>query len=666
MPSNLFKVGFDINDYEDIHPSVHAYRRGDDLRGILPDEVINLEEDDLDKCVWTIDAPLIMTPDRKRIEIQRCMETGVWFILKGMPVWVPPNYYMFLRFFNTGGARPQFRINRLIDIYEKIRTRKNEKLIGDYTIKSRQIGETTIEMSNCLWEVPKLDFGMIGMQSKTRNTVQQSCWRTLIMGWNGMDKWIKDELYSEFVSGDNVAETMKFIKQADDHDKGKNVMLAYAAGSHNAFDSVNNMRRIVLDEWNKWEEASPYLTFLNYEKFVANGTTRKGLFSIISSPADMETKYSAECYDFWKGSDASKLNEDGTTETRIARHFTSPLTGIEGFYDKWGDADANEIYDWIMKKRKSVPKEYRLGEVRAYPLNEEEIFGSFESGNMWSNAKGIANRKIYLMGTRFKDEKTKEPTVVYGNIDWVDGIKDYKPVFRQADKTAFDVYDARFCFSFLPDEESQEPLNNIYNPPNYIENAIGIDSVDKRRPGKRASDFAMVNHKFRDLKGTGIVKCPTMIYCCRPLPIEISYEDAIKAAVFLRAKVQVESLNTKIVDYFEDRGYINWMLSKIGMPQNSLIKGDAPSGKSAFMDEIVGMLDAITNVPVNEGDPYLLELNYFYELLDDVSKFNLKDTHERDLSMAWGQALLAAAKLLFKKERVKSPLNSGVLDYLLN
>ena len=656
--AGIFKVGFDLKDYVDILPSLADYRK--------EDEVINLRKDDIEKCVWTIEEHLIITPDIQKIEVKRCMDTGCWFILKGELVWVPPNYYMFLRFFNTGGARPQFRLNRLIDIYEKIRTRKNEKLIGDFTIKSRQIGETTIEMSNCLWEVPKLDFGMIGMQSKTRNTVQQSCWRTLIMGWNGMDKWIKSALYEEFVSGENVAETMKFIKQADAFGNGKNVLLTYAAGSHNAFDSVNNMRRIVLDEWLKWEEASPYATFLNYEKFVANGTTRKGLFSIISSPADMETKYSAECFDFWKGSDATKLNEQGTTATRIARHFTSPLTGIEGFFDKFGDADSNPIYDWIMQKRKSVPKEYRLGEIRAYPLNEEEIFGSFETGNMWSNSKGIADRKTYLKGARFKDEKTQEPTVVFGNLEWKDGIKDSEVVFRMSDKQAFDVHDARFCFSYLPEKEYQEPLSNIYNPPNYVEHVIGIDSVDKRRPGKRASDFAMVCQKFLDLRGTGIVKCPTMIYCCRPLPIEISYEDAIKAAVFLRAKVQVEALNLNIVNWFEDRGYINWMISKIGKPQNSLEKGDAPSGKTAFIDEVTGMIDAITNVPVNEGDKYLLELNYFYDLLDDVSKFSLKDTHERDLSMAWGQALLGCAKLLFKKTRMPSQLNRGVLDYLLN
>lgn len=653
--SNLFHTGFDVHNYKDILPSVHKYQ--DD------DVILNQKKGDVNDCVWKVEEPKIWTPDSKRIEIKRCMDTGCWIFIKDMPVWIPPNYYMFLRFFKTGGSRPEFRINRLMDIYEKIRTRRNEKMIGDFTIKSRQIGETTIEMSNLLWEVPKLDYGMLGIQSKTRQTVQNSCWRTLIMGWNGLEKWVKDELYSEFISGPNVAESMKFVKEADDSDQGKNVMLTYAAGSHNAFDSINNMRRVVLDEWLKWIEASPYATFLNYEKFIANGTTRKGLFSIISSPADVETRYASECYDFWKGSDTSKLNENGTTDTRIARHFTSPLTGIEGFFDKWGDADPDPIYDWIMKKRKSVPKEHRMGEIRAYPLNEEEIFGSFDSGNMWSNAKGIADRKIYILGKRFKDEKTKEPIVVYGNLDWEDGIKDNKPVFRMADKNDFDIYDGRFCFSYLP--QDQEPLQNIFKPPNYVENVIGIDSVDKRYAGKRPSNFAMVNYKFLDAKATGIVKCPTMIYCNRPLPIEISYEDAIKAAVFMRAKIQVESLNTKIVDYFEDRGYIDWMISKIGMPKNSLMKGDAPSGKSAFMDEIVAMIDAAMNVPVNIGDPYLMDRHWFYHLLDDISKFNLKDTHERDLSMAFGQSLLGAAKILFKKVRQPSEVNSGVLEYLL-
>lgn len=669
--SELFKVGFHIEDYQDILPSVHKYRNDGD-------EVMNLDEDDLDKCVWVKQPPpAVITKQFIKREVNRVLRTGFWFILKGEPVWLSPNLYFFYQYFNTGGAAPEFRLNRLMSTYEKIRVRNNPRALGTYNIKSRQIGETTFEMSDCLWEAANLDFALIGVQSKTRQTVVNSCWRTLIMGWNGIPKWLKEAIYSEFSSGDNVAETMKFVKQADEHDSGKNVMIAYAAGSHNAFDSVSNMRRCVLDEWNKWEEASPYQTFLNYEKFIATGTSRKGLFSIFSSPADMETKYIQECYDFWKGSDPANLNFDpriendkGTTDTRIFRQFISPLTGIEGFYDKWGDADADQIYDWIIKKRKSVPKEYRMAEIRAYPLTEEEIFGSFEGGHVWSNHSGILERKIYIIGSRFKDATTQEPARLYGNLEWREGVKDSEVDFRQSDKDHFDLYDSRFVISYLP--KNREPLrinsNGIPMPPPLIQDSLGIDPIDKRyaSAGRGFSNAAMTNWIFSDVFQTGIVKCPSLYYSCRPGHAEVFFEDAIKAAVFNRAMVQTESINSKIIDYFDDRGYIDWMLSKRGQPRNSMIKGDSPGGgKNIFLTEIMSLINSVTNTPLVEGDAYLLEKFWFPELLEDILKFNPKDTHTSDGTMSLGQSLMGAVKILHRRIRKPSSVNGAVLNFLL-
>lgn len=108
------------------------------------------------------------------------------------------------------------------------------------------------------------------------------------------------------------------------------------------------------------------------------------------------------------------------------------------------------------------------------------------------------------------------------------------------------------------------------------------------------------------------------------------------------------------------------MLSKTGMPRNSMIKGDAPSGgKNAFLDEVIGLINAVTNTPLTANDPYLLELNWFKQLLEDLLIFNRKDTHKNDLSMAWGQALIGAAKILHKKVRQKHPEMSGILSELL-
>ena len=665
MGSNLFKVGFDIHDYHDILPKVADYRQDD--------EVMNLNEPDLDKCIWQIDEPKIITPDYIEREVKRVLRTGAWVVIKGMAMWLPPNYYFFLRYFNAGGVHPEFRINRLMSVYEKIRVRQNPKALGTITVKSRQIGETTMEMSDCLWEAANMDYGLLGMQSKTRDTVKNSCWRTLIMGWNGIPRWLKKAIYPNFASGDKTAETMKFKKEATEDDKGQDVLIAFAAGSHNAFDSVSNMRRCILDEWLKWEEASPYATFLNYEKFIATGTTRKGLFSIFSSPADVETKYIKETFDFWEGSDPEKL-VNGTTSTRVHRLYTSPLTGIEGFYDKWGDADANEIYDHIMAKRKSVPKEYRMGEIRAYPLSKEEIFGSFDGGQVFSNHKGIVQRKLYVINQRFKDNETKEPKCVYGNLEWKDGIRD-NPLgvnFRQADRDSFDVIDARFAVPYMP--QSTEPFrinsNGSLKPPALVESCLGIDPIDKRYittpSGKGFSNAGMTAWKFSDILKTGIVKCPTLFYSCRPSHADIFFEDAIKAAVFTRSLVQTESINSKIIDYFEDRGYSDWMLARRGHARNSRIKGDSPSGKGMFLTEMMFLIDNVTNTPLNEGDPYLLENFWIWELLDDIIKFNPKNTQEYDGTMSFGQALMGAVKILNKKIAIPSIVNDYVFDFLLN
>jgi hypothetical protein len=671
MASDLFKVGFDIHDYQDILPSVHEYRANGD-------EVMNLQEQDLDKCVWRIEEPKVITKEYIEQEVRRIIQTGYWVVIKGMPLWLPPNYYFFLKYFNLGGRKPEFRLNRLIAVYKQVRVRKNPRALGTITVKARQIGETSFEMSNVLWEAISMDYGMLGIQSMSLRTVKISCWRTLLSGWYGIPQWLKSYLYPDFKSKDQMASTMRFWREADPEltdkdgnpDMGKDVLITYGAGSHNAFDSATLMRGAKLDEWLKWVEASPYATFLNYEKFMAVGATRNGLFSIFSSPADFETRYLEETYDFWVGSDPEKLTSEGTTSTRIFRIMTSPLTGIQGYYDKWGDADANEIYDVIMAKRKTVPKEYRMGEIRANPLNDEEIFGSFEGGHVWSNSKGIINRKMYIINTRYKDEISKEPTRLYGNLEWSNGEIDSEVDFRMADRDNFDVIEARWSIPNIPvnKERLLKNQNGIWLPPKIPQSCLGIDPIDKRYVASNSKGFsnaAMVNWVFADIFQDGKSKYPSLIYSCRPSHAEIFFEDAIKAAIFTRSMVQVESINSKIIDYFEDRGYMDWLLSKRGQSRDSKQKGDAPSGKGMYLTEIMLLIDSVTNTPLNDGDRYLLDEFWLWELLEDLSKFNPKDTHANDLSMAFGASLLGTVKMLASKTKRPSKLNNAILDFMI-
>lgn len=655
MANDVFKIGFDIRDYKDILPSAEEY--------LVDDFIINGEEWDAgnyDECYWkkhiaTKDE--INDPDYVQREIKRIIRTGVWIAIKSEIVWIAPNYYFFLMYFNTGGAAPQFRLKMLKYLYFKIRSRNNPKCIGCMTIKQRQEGLTTIEMSNALWEmaIGLMDYGQIGIQSKSRDTVKLSCWRTLKMGWQMLPFWLKKILYKDFASNGAIEETMKFVSEATEDDKGRDILISFGASVHNAFDSFNNMRHCIFDEYAKWP-ISLYKTFLNYKNFIIPGGERKGLFTMISSPADTNGPHNDEALALWKESEYNE--ETKTSRSGIFRYYMNPLDGIDGYYDKFGDTDPIFLKKKIMEDRINIPDEFKLSQIRAFPLSEEEMFGATEGTHAWSNSKGILERKIFLVDRRFKDEKTQEPCVVYGNLEWVDGYIYGDVEFRQSDKNCYDLKDARFCFSYLP--KDKEPLSDTRKPPAYIENCLGIDPFNLRYPAKhvgRQSNGAMVNRVFRDVHGRGYNKCPTMTYCCRVQHQETFFTDAIKAAIFNRALIQYENRSDKFANFAEDHGYFDWLLPERGASSNSNRKGDAPGGgKNAFLEEGMGLINANTNIPLNPEDPYILDYHWHIDLLTDYLAFDPLDTHANDLSMADIQSLVGIVKILNIKRRAPVPL----------
>lgn len=677
-----FNIKFDINDYRDILP--------DPLKYCENDYVINDDEfrkGNIDNCIWKKHYPSakeIGSPQFREREARRILKTGVWIAIKDEPIWIPPQLYFALQYGKGGSSDLQFRLKRLKHAYFKIRARNNPGCIGTLTVKNRGDGETTMAITDSFWECldGNIDVGQIGIQSKTRNDAINPCWAYVKTLWQSLPQWVKDDLCSDFASGNNYEEKMKWERSADDSSgvKARNVLMTYYP-SGTPMDGKHDMKKCVLDEICKWEESATFEeVFTNYSKFIMPGFERRGMFDMFSSPADKDCASNREVHTLWKNSNPDEITENGTTRSRIHRYYSDPLEGIHGAYDKYGDVDPQRIYDKIMADRAIKTPDKLLAEVRGFPLNEEEMFGSSDDGDYWDNHSGISKRVIYLLGTRFKNEKTKEPIVVRGNLEWIDGMIDNpKGVeFRQADTDKFDVEKARFSFSHLPKDmpELEMKYNDYVDseriiPPHYIESCLGVDPYGKRYKGKRNSNGAGVIYKFLDAADTGIYKCPTGIYCNRPFHEDIFFEDMLKAAIFTRSLIQFENLNDRLGGYIEDRGYKPWLLVSIGEKKGSNRTGDAPNTaivgatgtRTSFFDEGVRLLNALMNVPIKEGDPYWLERNWHIELLEDVLKLNPKDTHEQDLSMAWIQAVLGAVKILCRKIHKQSQFNNEFVGY---
>lgn len=664
--SKIFKCGFDTTDYKDILPNYDEYKKNDFC--------LNMDDftkGNVDKCVWNKYIPKpneTSSHEFQEREVRRLLKTGIYICISEEIVWVPPALYFQLNYTKVSGIDPEFRLKRVMNAYFRIRARNNKNCRGTLIVKNRQDGETTYSMCEALHLTFDMEDGQITINSKTREDAQNPCWKTMQSIYMGMPSWLFNIFFGDCTNnGKNIAETIKFLRFADE-DKGitaKNIQLAYYPTVFNALDGKNSVRKAVGDEVLKWVGCNFGDWLNNASKFIMPGFRRAGMFDLFSSPPEKDSQSFRDGYEIWKDSADSTRDETGTTKSRIEIYHSNPLHGIEGAYDKFGDADPQMIYDRIMSERKRQPKSKLLEEIRGFPLTEEEIWGSMEGGTFWDNHKGLQNRQIYLLGTRFKDEKTKEPTVIRGKLEWKSGIVD-NPLgvdFRQTDKDEFDVIEAPWAITAKP--QNLPELVNIFQRPGYVETVIGADPFAKRYPGKSPSNGGAIAYKFLDLFGTGINKMPVAMYLNRPYHEDIYFENVLKACIYFQAPLQFENNHDRIGGYFTDRGYKDWVLPTIGEKRGSDKLGDAITARGKFMDEMIMLINSHINIPVDPNDPCLLDRIWFRELVDDLLAFNLKDTHANDAVMSFGQCLQGVQKLLLKKQRVKSAINSSLMDYLL-
>lgn len=636
------------------------------------DEIINVDKD-IEDCYWQRNVPLIITPKFINLEKKR-LRQGAFIYIKDELFWLPPNYYFFLQYGIIGGGSPEFRLKELKKRLYKSAVRDNKFALGTFNIKNRQDGDTGGNMMDCLYELMDgVNFhGQINIQSKTNNDARKPCWSTLKSHWSNLPKWLKEIFYSDFTSGDNIEKQMKFERTISTQKDifGKNIeipsrglSIQYYPSTFNAQDGSHNVILCVGDEICKWAGCSPAAFFTNAEKFIKVGSKRMGLFSLFSSPADVKHRYVDEVHRMWNEANSNELDQFGSTKNGLFAYHTDPLDGIEGYYDKYGDADAQEILEKIMYDRSKKSKEDLLGEIRANPLNEEEMFGSYNTNTLWSNQEGIIRRKNYVLSTLFKNEETKEPKYIWGNLEWKDGIPDTEVVFRPSLKNEFNLTSARFCFAYFPNFDT--PLKNIFKPPLFIDSSLGFDPIHKQDTEGRQSNAAMVGYKFRELLNFEYSPRPTFIYSCRPYHMHIIFEDIIKAAVYTRSLIQYEGTSDEMGRYLKERGYDDWVAFKIG---SKTLKGDAPRGKNGgqLVSNAMEVIDILTNVPIDPTKPYLLDLYWFEKLLEEIETFTPEDTHKFDLFMAYVQALLGAMKMSSVKKKITDKLSSVLINHVLS
>lgn len=664
-----FTVDLELDKYKSLFPPMPP-----------SEEIINYNAD-IGDCVWKRQIPDIFHFafwEKEKVRLRQ----GVWIIIKDTPLWIPPNYYHFLENGIAGTGAPEFRLKELKNNYYKLWVRANPRATGTFDIKNRQDGRTTRVISDSLFEFQDgvNNHGQINIQSKTNSDGERPCWSTVKSQWLNYPKWLKTALYPDFASGNNIETQLRFTREETEikgvrGDKiikpSRNLFMSYYPAVFNAQDGSSNVLKCIADEFCKWIVCSPSKFITNSKQFMQVGATRKGLYEIFSSPADFYHKNVDDVFKIWENSDPSKLDQFGTTKSGFFRYHSNPLDGIEGFYDKYGDVDPNQIYEHIMYLRGKADKDEELGEIRANPMTLDEMFGSYDTNLYWDNIEGIKQRKTFIVNTIYKDEETLEPKYQWGNLEMSPGLNGQPEVnFRPNERNEFDMKTGRFCFSELPE---YEPLKDNSEPPAFIEGCIGVDPYHLGKNGKllsRRSQAGTVGWKFRQLAVDSFVPRPTFIYNCRPPHIHTFFWDMIMAAIFTNSMVQYEKTSDEMERFFDDNGYGEWILNSTTSKRSKAYKTRTEIGRGkrggAFMIDVKSIVNILTNTPVNPDSPYILDQFWFEQLLQQLIDFNEDDTSKYDLVMGLFQAVYGALKILNVKVKEGSNISKLMIEYFMS
>jgi hypothetical protein len=194
-----------------------------------------------------------------------------------------------------------------------------------------------------------------------------------------------------------------------------------------------------------------------------------------------------------------------------------------------------------------------------------------------------------------------------------------------------------------------------------VNGVIGHDPKHKQVTTRKGSNSGICAIKFRD----GIVDAyplrPICISNCEPQFLNTTWDDLIKLMIFLRFPIQYEGSSDEFERYMENKGLSAWLLDKTGSKtqKGEIVKGDA-------FRNIMTSIDIITNVPVNDGDPYILENWWFEELIDQILNFDEKNHQPSDLFMALVQAVFGMFKILKLKKKTADKAFASILDYWMS
>lgn len=381
---------------------------------------------------------------------------GLWFYIKGQPIYIPGLFYYFLNYWPLATGKPtRFHMGDWKFFMLWMYVVLTPTIFGLIVFKCRRIGDT--EKALCM---------VYEYATRVKNTLNQlydcrveddmkKTWKRLKIAHQRMVWFMKP-----VTKNDDPADTYEFrtpkrkvdISNSYIDDNGVLNLTEYqykeldseiAYFTNEGGADGARVGRGYIDEFGKYNQINPISLWNLMKKAMEDDREGeiigKSLFtSTIEEMKGGETLKTSK--KMWEESDPSKLGPDGRTVSGLIRCVRGALDRAPT--DRWGFVDEKKELDKIMKQQEFLIENKKWETLISYKrqncLNIQDVFSNISKGSPF-NLSNINDRKNEL---EYGDLKTW----VRGDLEWVDGMKPLPGDPKKTNKKCR-VY-------FVPNEES--------------------------------------------------------------------------------------------------------------------------------------------------------------------------------------------------------------------
>jgi hypothetical protein len=332
-----------------------------------------------------------------------------------------------------------------------------------------------------------------------------------------------------------------------------------------------------------------------------------------------------------------------------------------GYYNVQGEYKTIGSVQFLEAKRSSKKKESDISyneELRAFPMTTDEAFRDELHQSLFNIERIISQMK-------FNDEFEVEKTLVRGNFQWKDGVKDSVVEWKPNER-------GRFLVSWIPPEELQNRFEIKMNHGGYSKHplnddlgAFGCDTYDisgtvegVRKDGtyneetSRASKGALhglTSFTLGDVPSNAFF----LEYVSRPKTAEMFFEDVLMACVFYGMPILAENNKPRLLYHFKNRGYRGYSVTRFDKTSNRLSPtekelGGMPNSSEDVRQMHASAIEAYIEKFVGRNNE-TEEIGYmpFNFTLEDWMAFDVTNRTKFDASISSGLAIMAVNRRLY-------------------